>query len=250
MARVRAMLRARSERLYEIGDGRWIRIRVQPLPDGGALCVMTDVTQSRITEQRLAEANQRLEVLARIDGLTGLSNRRAFEEALAEELGRSQRSGRPLGLLMLDLDNFKAYNDTYGHLAGDECLRQIANALRRCLQRPGDLAARFGGEEFVAILPDTDLAGTVERAEAIRSAVRALCVAHASSGRGIVTVSIGVAIRSGPGRDTPWQLVGRADSALYAAKAAGRDRVVADRTAPAPVPDLAEPVVRAASSGT
>ncbi len=225
---VKTMLEAPSERLFELRDGRWIHSRMRPMSDGGALGVITDVTKSRRTEQRLAELNQRLEILARVDGLTGLTNRRAFEEVLAAELARSRRTGTSLGLLMLDIDNFKAYNDTYGHLAGDECLRRIAETLRSTLQRPGDLAARFGGEEFVAILPETDLAGTWARAEAVRQAGRNLAIPHATGGRGVVTVSIGVAVRSGSGSDTPLQLVGWADRALYAAKAAGRDRVATD----------------------
>jgi diguanylate cyclase (GGDEF)-like protein/PAS domain S-box-containing protein len=213
----------------QLGDGRWLRARIWPGKDGGSLVVISDVTAQREAERKLAELNRGLEALARIDSLTGLGNRRTFEEALDGEFKRSARSGAPLSLLLLDVDNFKALNDTYGHQAGDACLRAIAGAVGVAMRRPGDLAARYGGEELVAILPETDAEGAQSRAEAVLGAVRDLAIPHAGNRSGVVTVSIGVATRAGRGGDRAEDLVHRADDALYAAKAAGRDRVEASR---------------------
>jgi diguanylate cyclase (GGDEF)-like protein len=182
----------------------------------------------------LSDLNHRLEELARMDGLTGLTNRRAFDEALEREFGRSRRAAAPLSLLLVDVDHFKAFNDTYGHPAGDECLKTIATVLRDTLNRPADLIARYGGEEFAAILPDTDAGGAVAVAEAIRRGVRDLALPLASVDAGLVTASVGVS--TWPGGDAPGsvdELVAEADEALYAAKAAGRDRVVASRSSQA-----------------
>jgi diguanylate cyclase (GGDEF)-like protein len=132
-----------------------------------------------------------------------------------------------VSLLMLDVDNFKAYNDTYGHPAGDACLCRMAEAFGAVMQRPGDLTARYGGEEFAAILPWTDEAGAMVVAEAVLVAIRDLGIPHSRVRSGVVTASIGVATSVGPPADTRQTLIDRADRALYAAKAGGRDRVAA-----------------------
>jgi len=168
---------------------------------------------------------ERLERLSQADGLTGLANRRHFDEYLAAELRRAERAGHPLALAMIDVDRFKAFNDRYGHLAGDDCLRRVAAALAGRARRPGDLAARYGGEEFVVVLPDLGAERALEWAEAARLAVRDLAIAHEDSEAGAVTVSCGVASVL-PGRDVrPEVLIERADAALYRAKREGRNRV-------------------------
>jgi diguanylate cyclase (GGDEF)-like protein len=174
----------------------------------------------------LEQHNQSLKALAESDGLTGLANRRLFEETLGRELGRARRGGAAFALIMCDVDFFKKYNDRYGHVAGDDCLRKVAAAIGAGARRPGDLAARYGGEEFALILPDTSLAGAMTVAEAIRSAVAALALEHADSPTGKVSISLGVvAGAAGTEPDGAW--VEAADRLLYDAKASGRDRVAA-----------------------
>ena len=167
-----------------------------------------------------------LERLSTIDALTQLPNRRRFDAGLATEWGRATRSQTPLSLLMVDVDYFKPYNDTYGHPAGDECLRQIGVALRNTLRRPGDLAARIGGEEFVCLLPDTDLVGARITAERVRRSIEALKLQHGPSNvSDWVTVSVG-AVATIPSRHlNPEALLKAADAYLYRAKEKGRNRV-------------------------
>lgn len=183
--------------------------------------------------------NQELERLAHQDALSGLANRRHFDAMLEQEWERLQRDQQPLAVLYLDVDHFKAYNDTYGHAAGDECLAAIGKVLGQAARRPGDLAARYGGEEFVLLLPGTGEEGAAEVARRILQDIDALGIAHTrSSVGGHVTASIGLAVAVPlPGRRTG-QLLAAADQALYAAKHAGRHQVV---VAP-PLPDsLPEP---------
>lgn len=218
-------------------DGRiiWVEGRYRYLPgDGGALAVWRDVTERRRAETMLAEAHETLEAanrllqtLARQDGLTGLANRRRLDEVLVEELRRARRQHLPLSVLLLDADEFKAYNDRYGHPAGDECLRRIGSAIKGALRRPADLAARYGGEEFVVLLPATDQNGSLIVAEHIRHTVAALQIEHLDSSHKIMTVSIGTnsLIPMGDG-DHGALILTAADHALYRAKAAGRNRVV------------------------
>jgi len=175
--------------------------------------------------------NQKLEKQAMQDGLTGLANRRHFDQMLAREYGRAARNGRWLALIMIDIDFFKQYNDLYGHPAGDECLRVVSRAIRdETPSRPGDLAARYGGEEMVILLPETDLAGALVVAQRIRNAIHELDLLHGGSSIGIVTVSAGVDALI-PQRDvnTPESLLLNADKALYVAKSCGRDRVCSSR---------------------
>ncbi len=201
------------------------------------------------TQLRVKALTDQLREVAATDGLTGLANRRSFDEALQREWARAQRSGRPLALLMLDVDHFKAYNDHYGHPAGDDCLRQVAQCLKGGMQRRTDMVARYGGEEFVALLPETDTPGAHGVAAGIHAQLQALALPHeASKTAPQVTVSIGIGT-FGP-RPQGWQadladpdpasLVKAADSALYSAKAAGRARS-AHREVPDPAAHEATP---------
>ncbi|MCK9389074.1 MAG: diguanylate cyclase [Sulfuritalea sp.] len=185
------------------------------------------VVKVRVKNQiELKAAREQLTRLAITDGLTGLSNRRCFDEALAMEYARHIRSGEILSLILLDIDHFKAFNDTYGHVLGDDCLRRVARAIDDVIVRTTDLAARYGGEEFVCILPGTDQAGAVVIAEKIRQGIMDLAIPHrASSAEACVTASFGVSsARCVPG-ESALNLVAHADERLYAAKAGGRNRV-------------------------
>jgi len=176
--------------------------------------------------RELEQANHQLEALSATDSLTGIANRRRFDEALSGELRRAVRSQKPLALMMLDVDYFKNYNDRYGHLAGDDCLRTIARVLRTSSRRATDLAARYGGEEFAVIVAESDSANALQLAENIRNAIAALCIAHEDSPFGCVTCSIGVtAVQVDENMSTD-TLLRLADVALYQAKALGRNRVV------------------------
>jgi two-component system chemotaxis family response regulator WspR len=176
----------------------------------------------------LEAKNAFLERLTAIDGLTGTANRRRFDEALAAEWRRARRDGTELSLVLIDVDFFKMYNDHYGHLEGDDCLRKVASALTAGLHRPGDLVARYGGEEFVVILPGTDVVGAGIVAEALRAAVEALALPHARSAvGGCVTISLGSATLSPKDFDDSGDttaLIKGADRALYQAKRSGRNR--------------------------
>jgi diguanylate cyclase (GGDEF)-like protein len=175
---------------------------------------------------RTVTAGRLLARQARQDGLTGLGNRRSFEETLEREVRRVVRSGQPLSLVMIDIDHFKDYNDCYGHPAGDECLRLVARTIQGCLRRAGDFAARYGGEEIAVLLPGSDAASACTLAETMRLAVRSLAVQQAPQVDDVVTFSAGVATCV-PGQTAgqAQALVGVADKALYAAKAAGRNTV-------------------------
>ena len=180
----------------------------------------------RESQQKLLEANLELQRLSTLDGLTGLSNRRHLNVCLEAEWLRARRDASPLSLLMIDVDQFKAYNDSSGHPAGDEVLRRLAELMRGHTRRSTDLAARYGGEEFVMLLPDTPAEGALQIARSLRQAMAALQLAHPASTVGrYVTVSVGVATRV-PSRDElSSALIDAADRALYTAKQAGRDRV-------------------------
>ncbi|HYD97566.1 MAG TPA: diguanylate cyclase [Noviherbaspirillum sp.] len=179
----------------------------------------------RESERMLAELNVRLQRLAELDGLTGIANRRRFDEVLASEWQRAQRTRRPLSLLLCDIDYFKLYNDTHGHLAGDQCLKKVAEILAGNLRRPADLAARYGGEEFALILPETDADGAVAVGEACRRQLEALSLPNqpAPPGR-IVTLSVGAASVVPVAGSNPATLVDIADRALYDAKDRGRNQ--------------------------
>jgi diguanylate cyclase (GGDEF)-like protein len=179
------------------------------------------------TRDELTKANERLARLASHDALTGLGNRRAFDETLERNFAESCRSGQPLSLVMIDVDHFKQSNDLHGHPRGDWCLQQVARAIESVARRPLDFVARYGGEEMVMVLPNTDVAGALMVAETARSAVEALQIPHSVQPPRRVSVSIGVASRTFDNVSQSMQaLVRRADEALYQAKAAGRNQVV------------------------
>jgi diguanylate cyclase (GGDEF)-like protein len=175
---------------------------------------------------RLKLKSEMLEKLALLDGLTDIPNRRGLEEALTREWGRAKRSGTPISALMIDVDCFKAFNDHYGHGAGDECLRRVAQALERGLMRPGDFIGRYGGEEFSVILPNCDAAGAALVAENLCERVAALSIAHERSpAAGHITISIGYTTQM-VGAESTWSaLLNEADKALYLAKTHGRNRI-------------------------
>lgn len=191
---------------------------------------------------KLESANQELQRLAFVDGLTRVANRRGFDYTLEQEWRRLRREGisitecanqatvsanpPPLSLVLCDVDCFKLYNDTCGHLAGDRCLQQVAAAIRRAVERPADLVARYGGEEFAVLLPNTDAAGAVHVAQKIREEIRALQIPHPSSAVSeFVTVSLGVTTTIPYDDNSPAELIAAADKALYQAKKTGRDRL-------------------------
>lgn len=176
--------------------------------------------------RRRLRAERELRLLARTDGLTGLSNRRSLDRILANEWRRMRRSDREMAVAFVDIDWFKRYNDTHGHQAGDAALAAVAGAIGAALQRPADAAGRYGGEEFIAVMPDTDAFGAQKVAENIRLAVDRLNLEHASSDFGHVTVSVGVACRLPQGKESVDVLVKAADEALYRAKETGRNRVI------------------------
>ena len=178
------------------------------------------------THLTLKHQSDLLRKMVFIDGLTGVFNRRCFDEQLATEWRRASRNASSLGLLMLDIDHFKRYNDRYGHQQGDDALRQVATAIKASLLRPGDLAARYGGEEFACILPATDFEGALSVAQRIAANVRSLQLEHADSPTApVVTLSIGVALARPEPDASPEALLALADEQLYRAKHSGRARV-------------------------
>jgi diguanylate cyclase (GGDEF)-like protein/PAS domain S-box-containing protein len=213
-------------RMPKAGTRLYLAVDAGPIFDEDGRLLAVVETLRDMTVQK--EAQQALELLASKDPLTGLANRRAFDESLLLEWRRAQRSAQPLALVMFDVDHFKAYNDTYGHQQGDACLRNVALAVAGATLRAGDLVARYGGEEFVLVLPGTTLEGAAIVAERVRAAVENLALPH-RGGDGVVTASVGVACCV-PGEGASSEaLLAAADSALYRAKRAGRNRVaVAD----------------------
>lgn len=194
------------------------------------IIIERDITDRKRVEKELLEYRNKLEVLSITDGLTGLFNRRHFDNILQQEFSRHCRSGNELSVLMIDVDYFKAYNDTYGHAQGDICLQTIAKVMSKNVQRPTDVVARYGGEEFICILPETGHWGALSVAETIRSAVNTLNLPHEkSSVSGHVTVSIGVATSQCSFNGVAESLVKKADALLYQAKENGRDRVEYDQ---------------------
>jgi diguanylate cyclase (GGDEF)-like protein len=188
--------------------------------------------EQRRMDRELRQALARTAILASLDGLTNLANRRTLDSRLEEEWRTARRAGKPLALLMVDADHFKDFNDRYGHQAGDECLRALAAALRTHVSRPADLVARFGGEEFAVLLPDTPLEGAQHVAEMMRAAVAGMSVALPQMEQVLglaavrrITVSVGCAALVPQADTRPHGLVELADQALYLAKRGGRNRV-------------------------
>jgi diguanylate cyclase (GGDEF)-like protein/PAS domain S-box-containing protein len=213
------------------GDYIWVEgsLRVYRDPSTGRpigfLNLVRDITGRKRDQEHLQSAYRAMETLVVVDALTGIANRRRFDDALATEWRRALREGTRLSLLLIDADHFKRYNDTYGHVRGDSCLKQIAEAALDIVLRPGDLVARYGGEEFAVVLPGTDETGAVAVAEAICQAVRNRMLPHEGNAPGIVTVSVGCATLVAQRGKKSQDLIEQADQALYRAKARGRNRV-------------------------
>lgn len=229
---------ASVDRAFEVGATDYItkpihwavlRQRVKRLLQQSQLSSEKEILfqqQSQLYQQ-LEQANLELQRLACLDGLTQLANRRRFDEYFNVEWWRMMREQTPLSLILCDIDFFKAYNDTYGHIAGDNCLQQVATAITTAVKRPADLVARYGGEEFAVILPNTDVQGAIHVAEKIRSQVKALEIVHINSSISPhITLSLGVATTVPSHESNPTILLAMADKALYKAKELGRNKVV------------------------
>jgi diguanylate cyclase (GGDEF)-like protein/PAS domain S-box-containing protein len=199
------------------------RVTGEPI---GYVNVVRNVAERKAAEERLQDAYLALEALASVDPLTGTANRRQLDEALDQEWRRACRTGSPMSLLLFDVDHFKLYNDLYGHLRGDSCLRRIADSARQVFRRSGDTVARYGGEEFAIVLPDTDRPGAYELAQRLRQTVEDLKEEHAGSQHSIVTISVGCATLIAHQGAHANILIEAADRALYEAKRAGRNCVI------------------------
>ena len=207
-----------------VGNRLYLAIDAGPNYDEDGALIAVVETLRDMTEQK--HAQMALQQLATCDGLTGIANRRSFDDKLQVEWCRSQRQGEPLSLILADVDMFKRYNDHYGHQGGDTCLKAVAGILQQQIFRTADLPARYGGEEFAIILPNTDLAGAEIVAERLRREIEALELPHAASEISPwVTLSLGVASCVPLVNGQPEDLVAEADTALYAAKKQGRNRV-------------------------
>ena len=187
-----------------------------------------NITQRKLAELEVQEANRLLGFVAATDGLTGIANRRSFDGVFEREWKRHERMHTPLSVAILDVDCFKQFNDEYGHLAGDDCLKTVAQTLQAVAGRAGDFVARYGGEEFAIILPNSETTGAAIVLQEVLHSIRILAIPHSSSkvGRGIVTVSIGCATVIPNDFDSAADFLGRADHALYEAKAKGRDQLI------------------------
>jgi diguanylate cyclase (GGDEF)-like protein/PAS domain S-box-containing protein len=211
-------------------DGRYIWCEAQFSyaidEQGGAeelVAVIRDISKRKLAEEKLTTANEQLRSLSETDALTGIANRRKFDNVLEREMARGDRTSSEISVLMIDIDMFKGYNDTYGHGAGDECIRAVAQTLAANIRRPGDLLARYGGEEFAVILPETPASSAELVAETLRSAIEGLNMAHAANSHGVVTISIG-ATGGACGLGNASDLIQSADAMLYLAKKQGRNR--------------------------
>ncbi|MEM6611200.1 MAG: diguanylate cyclase [Cyanobacteria bacterium P01_C01_bin.72] len=204
----------------------WFHIVAVKLGDGFAM-TFRDISDRKQIETTLKKANLRLTYQANIDSLTQIANRRRFDEYITQEWSRCAREREYLSLLLCDVDYFKAYNDTYGHQAGDSCLYEVAKAIERAVKRPADVAFRYGGEEFAVILPHTEGQGAIRVAEEIHEQIQEQKIVHASSQVSeYVTLSVGISSIIPDTRTSPHNLISAADSALYDAKLKGRNRVI------------------------
>jgi diguanylate cyclase (GGDEF)-like protein len=236
--RVKSRSQLRAPRLQQAPNGAWYQIYETPMPRGGVVTVRLDATETvqqrdalRAAHERAASEQAALEALSATDALTGLANRRRFDQRLADEVQRAHRHATPLALLMIDIDHFKLYNDRHGHPQGDTALQAVAAVLALQARRPGELVVRYGGEEFALLLPHADAATAIAVAERCESAMATLALPHGASPTAAhVTLSIGVAALDAVQRESAADLVRRADAALYAAKAAGRSRAVVDES--------------------
>lgn len=218
--------------LTRAGDYVWIRDVVHVVRDeqgdvSSLVGFMFDITERKRSEEQLSTLQKTLEELSYKDGLTGVANRRMFDSVMEKEWIEARRSGQPLSLVILDIDYFKQYNDHYGHLQGDRCLRRVAQTLLAASTRARDFLGRFGGEEFILILPDTDAPSAAHVAERCRKLILDQGIAHAGSGVGpTLTISAGVATLVPSGNGEHVELIERVDKRLYQAKQEGRNRVV------------------------
>lgn len=209
--------------LLELAKNRWVNLYETRSAEGSLVVAWVDVTEIIHKDMELETANRKLTRQSTMDELTGLANRRHFDYALKTEWLRAARAGLTLSLLMVDIDHFKNYNDHYGHVAGDKCLRSVANILERCVRRAGELVARYGGEEFVILLPGADLAHAHETAQNCLTLMQQESLPHAASlAANHVTISIGVASVLPDATRDPFTLVNAADAAMYRAKTTGR----------------------------
>ncbi|MEA5451286.1 diguanylate cyclase [Leptolyngbya sp. CCNP1308] len=246
MRYVRLALATNTQQRYEHtleidGQLRHEESRVVPISQTEVLVIVRDITERKQAEVTQAELNQKLKVLnaelnrlATVDGLTEIANRRSFDQALDLEWQRARRQQKFLSLVLCDIDYFKPYNDNYGHLAGDDCLRQVAQVLSNVVNRPGDLVARYGGEEFVLLLPDTARDGAIEVVEKIQAAIAQCPLPHDySEVSSNLTLSFGLVCHCPSVKEhSPRELIHQADLALYAAKAQGRNRYVVGESFP------------------
>lgn len=193
----------------------------------GAIALQVEQYERQLlaVTRKLESANLALEHQSAIDGLTEVGSRRQLESVLGKEWGRARRAQHPLALIMVDIDHFKAYNDTYGHQSGDDCLKKVAWTLKETLRRPADMVGRYGGEEFLMVLPETDEKGALAVAEGARTHIERLAISHAGSPIGQVTISLGVAATIPKDETESSALLAAADRALYQSKAEGRNRV-------------------------
>jgi diguanylate cyclase (GGDEF)-like protein len=211
--------------LQRQADDRWIHTYEVHTAQGFTVVARAEVTDLVRKEQLLAQANEQLSLQSATDGLTGIANRRHFDETLDAEWQRAARNGNGLSLLMVDIDHFKLFNDHYGHLAGDECLRRVSHVLSSCVRRAGEVLARYGGEEFVMLMPGADLTQAMAMAQRCLNRIEQDAIPHGSSPTAPhVTFSIGIAcVLPSSSRDAE-SLVNAADTAMYRAKMAGRAR--------------------------
>ncbi len=211
----------------QLQNGDWRSIKTRLANDGTAMVVVSDITVMKQAEIALRLSAEQLKSLAETDGLTGIVNRRAFDEAFMREAAKCARSNTPLSLLMIDIDRFKAYNDTYGHPAGDQCLRLVSKCLLISATRPADIVARYGGEEFVVLLPETNEKDAAIVAQQFARLLGEEKIVHSQSEFGNVTASIGIASAMGQVLQAePSRLLSEADAALYDAKMRGRNCIL------------------------
>jgi len=217
--------------LRKDGQKHWFLVSAKAIFDDfgrfkGSFAMLTDINKRKEMELLLEETNRMLTELSNKDSLTGIANRRCFDATLEHEYYRLKRTNSELSIILLDIDYFKKYNDYYGHVMGDDCLRQIGSVLSSCVNRTVDLAARYGGEEFACILPDTDISGAVKVAERIRQRIESLKIEHKKSPVcKYVTASFGVITVKYSPETSPTEIVAMADKLLYKAKISGRNRI-------------------------
>lgn len=213
------------------GDYVWIRdvVHVVRRSDGSVASLvgfMFDITARKQAEDKILQLQHELDLLSYRDSLTGVANRRMFDTLYAVEWAKARETAHPLSLIIIDIDYFKQYNDHYGHMQGDECLRRVAQVLDAAASHPGNLCARLGGEEFVLLMPGTDAVGARDKAERCRKLLRQEDIPHARSGVGrLVTVSMGLGTIVPGAQEDPKVFLDRIDRRLYQAKSAGRDRL-------------------------